>query len=165
MLKDFHRMTGSIAPFLGINGIQQPSISYYNALPTVGAHISAARKLLVLGCKGETFASQVMERLYALTPSSAIAFTINDRYQPLFSTAKLDALEIPRYNHNNRGSTIMHVANRQPGMNATSIAKQQLHKTSTSSRQQSVIVRVHDGMKNKAHEGIRKESDGFMDYK
>ena len=178
MLKDFHNMTGSIAPFLGIHHrmLQQPSmISYYNPLPTVGSHhISAAKKLLVLGCKGEKFASHVMERLYALTPASAIGFTINDRYQPLFSTAKLDSLEFPRYNHYNRGSTTMHAANRHPATNTTAVAKhhQQLQKTSPGSRQQqqqqqqqNIIVRVHDGMKNKAHEGIRRESDGFMDYK
>ena len=166
---DFYSMTDSIAPFLGIN-TSQPSISHYSPLTTVGSHISAARKLLVLGCKGEKISSHVMERLYSLTPSSATAFTINDKYQPLFSTAKLDALEIPRYRHCYRGGSgnNMYASSRPSAASGTISPKhlqQQLQRVGPGNPQQNIVVRVHDGMRNKTHEGIRKESDGFMDYK
>lgn len=109
-----------------------------------------------------------MERLYSLTPSSATTFTINDKYQPLFSTAKLDALEIPRYRHCYRGGSNSNVyaATRHSVVSGSgNIVAKQLHKVGPSNQRQNIVVRVHDGMKNKTHEGIRKESDGFMDYK
>ena len=145
-MKDLQPFANSVASYLGIPS-SSPLSSPSNSDNNLSVAVCKSRKILLLGCQGETLAAQVMDRLFFVTPPTATSFIYNDTYKPLFSTAKLTKLEIPSYStyHHRKSQQFRHADRRQ--------------------QQQSMIIRVHEGMKNQVLEGMRIESDGILEYK